>query len=659
MKSTLKLFVLVFFIVINLKSFSQQNNNKVLLKIDNQSFTLEEFMYVYTKNNVQGEVIDKKNIDEYLDLYINFRLKVKEAESKGLDTMKSFLDELKGYRATLAKPYLSNSSVDEEIMKEAYQRLQYDVRASHIMVSLDENISENDEQAKAAYNKLIDLRNRALKGESFAYLASKYSEDPSARDLPASQYGPAQKGNSGDLGYFTAFNMVYPFESAVYNTKIGEISMPIRTQYGYHIVMVTDKIEALGKIKVEHINVKIHNNDTLQALAKIKEIKTKISSGDLSFEEAAKQYSDDKGSATNGGMLPWFEVGKMVPEFISNISKLKNLGDVSEPVLTDYGYHLVKLIELKKIASYEEYLPELKQRIAKDSRSAKSKEVAIESFKKEFNFQENPKTLTAFYKVVDTTILAHIWKIEKAKKLKKTMFTLDGKLYTQKDFAEYLEKNQNKYSSGSVKYVVDQYYKNWVDEIVYNYKDSKLEEQDFKFKMLVKEYHDGILLFTISDDEVWSKAVKDSIGLEAFYQANKEKYMWKKRVDAMIYKCANDSVATACKKLLDKGLDIDSVAKILNKTSKLNLNYEFGKYEIETHDIFKKLEIKTGYSSFVKSDKGVVFVKIDEILPAQPKKLSEARGIITADYQTYLDKTWIESLRKKYKVEVDKSVLPN
>ena len=654
--------VLVVFILMSTIDLSAQRKSRskskdpVLLTIDDQDFTVAEFMYGYKKNNVKGAVMDQKSLDDYLELFINFRLKVKEAEDLGLDTMPDFYREFMGYRAELAQPYLTDKSEDELILKEAYNRLQYDVRASHIMISLPENVADNDSIAIIAYKKLMNIRKQAMSGTDFSELARKYSDDPSARDMKATRNQPARKGNGGDLGYFTAFYMVYPFETAAYNTPVGEISEPIRTRYGYHIIKVTDKIPALGNIHVAHINIKPVKGDTALAKKKVDEVYDQIKSGKLSFEEAAKKYSDDKGSADKGGELPWFEVSRMVPEFIAAISKLE-VGEVSQPVQTEYGWHIIKLLELKKLPSYEKYLPELKKKVKRDSRSNLGREAAIAEFKKEFKFKEYPKALNEFYSVVDSSIFFQEWKAERAANLTQTLFRLDGKKYSQQDFAKYLEQHQTSVKNGTIRFYVNKVYKTWVDNIVIAYKDSKLEDQYFDFRMLVHEYHDGILTFTMSDQEVWGKAIRDSAGLEKFYNEHKDNYMWKDRVDAVIYKCTNDSVAKLVRESLNKGLELDSIMKLANKNSSINLGFEKGKYEEGRSPIIDSVAKKVGVSDDIKMNNSIIIVDIKELIPAQNKKLDEARGLITADYQNYLEKEWLKKLHEKHTVTVHQDVL--
>lgn len=653
--------VLFFVLILSQSLFGQKKeDNRTLLTIDNKNISVSEFMYVFTKNNGRTNTEDNTTLQDYLDLFINFKLKVIEAESKGMDTIPSFKNELGGYRAQLALPYLTDKDVNEKLLKEAYDRLQYDVRASHIMKLIPENMDDDDSLAKVAYNALLEIRKRALKGEDFAKLAREYSDDPSARDQPANRNFPARKGNGGDLGYFTAFYMVYPFESAVYETAVGDISMPIRTKYGYHLIRVTDKIPALGTIHVAHILV---NNNTIskdgekEALQKIQEIEKEINSGKITFDQAAIKYSDDKGSAEKGGELNWFEVSKMVPEFIKGISEIKQIGGISAPIKTDYGFHIIKLLDLKKVPPYKEYLPELKNKVAKDTRSNMSRDVAVEKFKKQYKFKEYPKALQQFYTVVDSLIFERSWKADKANGLNKPMFVLDKKKYTQQDFAKFVETSQRMVNKGTIKYIVHKLYNQWVASVVLAVKDNNLEKEEFDFRMLVNEYHDGILLFNISDEMVWSKAIKDTLGLEEFYQQHKNDYRWKKRTDAEIFRVKNDSLANVVMNMLDKNIPVDSIILVINKNSKLNIGYDRGKFEAGDNKIIDSVNPKVGLHKFSVDNNTIYVVKINEIIQPENKKLSEARGLITADYQNFLQDQWLKELREKHKIVINQKVL--
>ncbi len=634
--------------------YAQKEDTRTLLTIGDEKITVSQFLYVFDKNNGRAGVDDTTSMSDYLDLFINFRLKVKEAEELGMDTLKSFQTELAGYRSQLAQPYLVDKDVNEVLLKEGYERSQYNIRASHIMKRIPENMDDDDSLAKAAYNSLLEIRKRALKGEDFGALAREHSDDPSARDRAADRNYPARKGNGGDLGYFTAFYMVYPFENAAYNTPVGEISMPIRSKYGYHLVKVTDKIEALGTIHVAHILV--NNNPEVDGKAKINEIRNEILNNSITFEQAAMKYSDDRGSAEKGGELNWFEVSRMVPDFIKGISEIDTIGGISEPVETEYGWHLIKLLDLRKIPPYEEYLPELKNKVAKDSRSNKSREVAIERFKKEYKFKEYPKALQEFYTVVDSAILEKNWKATAASGLTKPLFVLNKKKFTQKQFATFVEANQRSVSKGTLKYMVHNLYNQWVNNMVLDEKSNNLEKEDFNFRMLMNEYHDGILLFNISDEKIWSKAINDTTGLSEFLSKNQSNYMWKPRVDAEIYRVKNDSIAQLVRNYLNAGMPLDSVIRLTNSSSSLNVGFERGKYEEGDNSIIDKAVKKVGVQQIENGDKLIFLVRINKILEAGSKELSEARGLITADYQNYLHDEWIKSLREKYSVTLNQKV---
>lgn len=658
--------ILLFFgiLIFSIQLTFSQENNPVLLTINGEKIIKSDFLAVYKKNNNKSETIDSKAIEEYLELFINFKLKVNEAVESGYDTIKTFVDELSGYRKQLTQPYLTDRDANELLLKEAYDRMQWDLRASHLLIKLPANATPKD--TLEAFNKIMSIRKRILKGESFEKLAEEFSDDPSSRDMPASKDRPMMKGNKGDLGFFTVLDMVYPFETAAYNTKVGEISIPVRTAFGYHIIKVVDRRKAMGKALVSHILILTPkdslNYDDSKEKKKIDEIYDRILKGEK-FEEMAKLYSDDKATAVKNGMLPWFGVNRMVPEFISTISELKNKNDISKPFKTVYGWHLVKIIDRKDIGTYDEVKTDLKNRITKDTRSQKSKESFIAKVKKENNFVETANSRKEIYKVVTDSIFFNKWDAKLAENLVKPLFTIDGKVYTQKDFTQYLAKTQGIKAKESIEVYVNKQFDAFIEEICFKLEDSKLETKYPEFKMLMQEYHDGILLFNITDQKVWSKAVKDTVGLKEFYEKNKTNYMWGERVDATIYICANEKAASDTKKMLKsavkKGFKDQDILDAVNKENSTNLKIEKDIYSKGDNSYIDQIDKKEGLSIDLKTDKAVVFVNINKIIAPQPKTINEIRGIITHDYQTTLEKEWISALKNKYKVDVDKEVLKN
>jgi peptidyl-prolyl cis-trans isomerase SurA len=581
-----------------------------------------------------------------MELFINFKLKVKEARDLKLDTVAKFKEELRGYRDQLARPYLTDSELLTEMVKEAYQRKQTEVRAMHILVKCEPMASSQD--TLRAYSRIMALRERILAGEDFATVArgKEGSEDPSAKD------------NGGDLGYFTAFQMVYQFEDAAYQTPVGQVSMPVRTKFGYHILKIIDKRPAQGEMLAAHIMVKAkpEADGEANALAKINEIHQKLVSGEETFENLASKYSEDGSSAKKGGELPWFGTGNMVLEFEEAAFALKNNGEISRPFKTSFGWHIVKRLDYKPVPSFESMEKELKSKVSKDGRSEKTKKSFVEKLKKEYKYTINEKVLNALAAKADTNAYNGVLKVKK-KWAKKTLVTIDGKNYAAQTFLNYFSKrNGFKTTQTPAEYVKAQVQK-FGEALLLEYEDGKLEAKHAAFRLLMKEYREGILLFELTDQKVWNKAVKDSVGLMEYYEKNKMKFMWPERLDVVIYTCVNDEMAIAARKMIAEGRDKSAIAAELNKESQLNLQVEHGVFSREDRDILGQIDWKKGLSKNLYIDGQVIFVDVIDILPAAPKRLEEAKGLITSDYQTYLEQEWIKTLRAKYPVQVDKAIL--
>lgn len=645
-------------------AFSQTaDKDAVLMRINGDPVMKSDFLYVYNKNNNNPQVIDPKTVDEYLELFINFNLKVKEAVSLGMDTTKAFKTELAGYRKQLAQPYLTDTEVTERLIQEAWERLQTDLRASHILFSLPENALPKD--TLVTYNKALKVRERIMAGEDFTKMAREFSDDPSARDMAATAQRPPMPGNNGDLGYFTAFDMVYPFENGAFALQKGEVSMPIRSAFGYHIIKLTDRKPAMGRVRVAHIMVnaspeseKGKEEDDLKT--RINEIYNRLAEG-ADFVDMAKRYSDDRGTAQRGGELPWFGVNRMVPEFIEAIKDLKNPGDISKPVRTAYGWHVIKLIEQKKPLSLEEEYPELKNKVGRDVRARLSKDAVINRLKNEYSFKENTKALDEIIKLVDNSIFDSKWNNPKALELKGNLFSFANNAITQGDFAAFLIQKQNNRTPEEITSYIHGMYREYVAQTLLDYEDLKLEDKYLDFKQIMREYHDGILLFELTDKKVWSKALQDTTGLKKFYQDNIQNYMWNDRLHATFFICNDEAVAKNAVKLVKKApkkkWDDEYVLAQINKESQLSMRVLSGKFEKDANIYLEHFQWKKGLSGIVKVGNEYVFTRVENVIPAEPKALFEIRGIVTADYQNFLEKQWIEELKAKYTVEVNAEVL--
>ncbi len=615
-----------------------------ILSINDNNISLEEFKNVFYKNN--NTEITKEYLDEYIDLFINFKLKVKEAESLQMDTIPAFISELDGYRKQLIKPYLKNQEFDDKLILEAYERMQYDIRASHILIKLNEKATQKEKEN--AYNKALKIREDILsKKISFSAAAKKYSDDKSAIL------------NNGDLGYFTTFMMVYEFETAAYNTVIGNISTPVLTKYGYHLVKVTDKRSSVGQVKVAHIMFKTgegaNENKIKIAKQKIDEISIKLKSGE-DFSDLAEKFSQDRSSAVKGGLLPMFSVGKMVPAFEKEAFSLKNIGDISKPFQTDFGWHIIKLVERKEIDSFEQMKNDIKQKIIRDSRSQLSEKALYQKLKKEYKVKNIVSSFVDLRKSAVKKVSIGNWSGNYTKG-SNILFTINSKKYIVNEFIDYILLNQK---SGSD---FDIMYQDFVNSCLLEYEKSMLHIKYPEYKTLLNEYREGILLFDLTNKKVWKKAIEDTIGLQLFYENNIDSYLWDDRIDATIYTCKNLNTARNVKhhifrKNFIKDLKDDVILKKLNNDDPLTLQIMSKKFiEGENQYIDKIIRKKGLAKDIVLDDKSVIVINVHDIIPSAPKKLSETRGKVISDYQNKLEKEWILELKSKYKVVVNKDVL--
>jgi peptidyl-prolyl cis-trans isomerase SurA len=487
--------------------------------------------------------------------------------------------------------------------------------------------------------------------DKFPGIASKTSDDPSVPD------------NKGDLGYYSALELVYPYETMMFNTKPGEVSPVVRTKFGYHIIKVYDKRASRGEITVAHIMVRFPKDATEQqkkdAKTKIDELYQKVKGGEK-FEDVARQHSDDKQTSDRGGLLQPSKGDKWPKEFEAAAFALKKDGDISEPVMAPYGWHIIKRVEIKPLPAFDVMKAELKARIQRDSRSQMGRQALIARVKKENGFKQNLANRDEIMKVLDTTYLKGTWKASNAAKLgNKEIITFNDKKFGLQDFAKFLEQQMVFRSPTDLKDLMGQIYEKWVEEVVVAYEDARLESSHVEFRNLLHEYRDGILLFDLTDQKVWSKAVKDTAGLRAFYEKNKNNYMWDERADVTTYRCIDEKTAAEVRKMLAKGKTEKEITETINKTSQLNLSVENVMYlKGENKNINENW--KQGIvAKDIKDDKDgkILVIKVNKILPKTPKNINEAKGLITADYQMNLEKEWIAYLKNKYPVKINEDVL--
>jgi len=609
----------------------------------------EEFLRVYQKNNAQKKPdFSAKSVNEYLDLYSLFRMKVKEAEQMRLDTTEAVKSELANYKGQLARTYLSDKEVTKTLVRQAYDRSKEEVKVSHILLAVRPN-----EDTTNVYKKIDSIYNAINSNKAtFEEMAKQYSDDKGSG------------ANGGSIGYISALQVVYPFENMAYSTAVGKVSKPFRTQFGFHILKVEDKRKANGQVQVAQImvaNTKAKGAEGLAAAEKkMATIQAELKSG-ASFGDLAKKYSDDKFSKDNGGVMEPFGVGKLMPAFETAAFALKNPGDISAPVQTDYGIHLIKLVKKIPLQPLDSIQDQLTRRVENDSRAMVAKEAYQEKVKKQYGFKEYRENLTPVIAALPAdTAKDKTFKAENFKSYTANLFELGGKKYTQSDFIKYAADLTRGNLVGNKQTAIPDLLKMYQTSILNDLQQTDLEKNNVEFKNLITEYRDGILLFDLMDKNVWTKASKDTTGLAVFYNQHKEKYRWQPGFEGTVYQSVSDVDLKKLETALNAGTDATEALNAINTAENPSgITQQAGRYEFSRFPIDKS-NFKEGKSTYVyKNDDGTFSLVFPTKIytNAEIKTLDEAKGFAVADYQDFLEKEWNKDLRAKYPMKVEQKAL--
>ena len=640
------------------KATKVEDKGPALLTFDNGVKVYKsEFEYVYQKNNggwEKARTHETTQYEEYLDLYINFKRKVMEAESLGLNEKEEFKTEFEGYRKQLAQPYLVEKDFQEGLVKEAYDRSKWLISASHLLIGIGPDASPAD--TLKAFNKALAIRDSiANKNKDFAMMAGRHSSDPSA------------KQNGGYLGYFSAFDMVYPFETGAFNTPKGQVSMPVRSGYGYHLILVKDRIENTGVKSAAHIIIRIgpqySAKDTAMAIARINEISEKIKQGEK-FADLAAKFSDDQVTAQKGGDLG---TGRLIPEMEELKLKLKQ-DEVSEPFNTSFGWHLLAITNVEPMQSFEEAEPGIRSKISRDARSYLSREVLMKRVKKENNYQLNQANLDKFVLAVEdeTKYTKGFWR--PVDSLHKDLYSLelyrigkdsDTHIGTLKDYIDFYVSYRKGFDGATIKQVTGKVLEKFEEQEVLKFEESQLPKKYPEYRELVKEYRDGILLFTLTEDKVWRKAVEDTVGLKNYYETHKDKFQANERIVVKEYQSDDSDNLQRVLEMLSQGLEDDKIQESINQGSSLNLKvrrltYEKGKNEPQLDLWAQPVGYKSGITQIGEQ---FMLAIVMEKNPAGTKSFSDAKSECITQYQNYLEETWLKDLAGKYPVTRHDNVL--
>lgn len=626
---------------------AQDTSQKVLFTIDNTPYYTDEFVRVYQKNLDLVKDESQKDLNQYLDLFIGYKLKIKKANQLGLQDGVAYKNELKSYRDQLAKNYVTDSKVTEELIQEAYERSKKEVNASHILLLVDENAAPQD--TLKGYQRIMDIRKRALQGEDFGVLAQTLSEDPSAKE------------NKGNLGYFSVFRMVYPFETAAYKTAEGQVSLPVRTRFGYHLIKVNAIRENRGEVKVAHIMIFSSTADgspNADSENTINDIYKKLQQGE-SFEDLARQFSQDQATAAKGGILNPFASGQLSSEeFEDTAFSLTKEHPISKPIQTQYGWHIVKLIERMPMKSLDFSKQEIETKISRDDRSRLIEESINEKLHKRYQVKRNEKNFQLALKVANNSLYTNEWNLpENLKPYQDVLFSFANKTHTIEDFLIYLY-GQQKEGLGikPLTKLVDQKYQDFVDLSLKEYYNANLENEFPEFASIMEEYRDGLLLFELMEKEIWTKSKNDTIGLTSYFEKNSQKYQWKNRFDVMILSTTKEEVAKKAHKMVKKNKSADDIKEAFNTKEVVNVMITSGVFEENSEALPKNISPTKGISEVLSQNNYFYVVTVKDYIPAGPKLLEECKGRVINDYQQFLEENWVSQLKQEYQVKVDATV---
>ncbi|MFT5723799.1 MAG: peptidyl-prolyl cis-trans isomerase SurA [Bacteroidia bacterium] len=619
---------------------SAQKGGPAIFSVGSDTVWGAEFERAYSKNDAKPHLKPGNDtLQDYLDLYVRFKLKVKEAYSLGMDTNQDYVKELAGYRKQLAQPYLTDKTVTDNLIQEAFGRMKYEVQASNLMIHMSPTASPKDTLASwVRINKWRELIN-----------SGQMSFEQITRDSSSDDHG---RKNEGRLGYFTAFGMIYPFEDQAYSTKVGDISVPFRTQYGYHIVKVTDKRPRRDDLRVAHILIRVNNESEYETnKPRIEAIYARLQKGET-FETLVKDFSEDFGTRESGGQLNWIKsVGGSVPKDFKELAYMLKDGTYSKPVRTELGWHIIKRIESKPAPKFNEVKETIKMKISRDSRSELNKEAVLKRIKVENNYVLNTENWNRFKASLTDTSLLYDWVPTDFYTSETPLFSIAKMHFTYKDFTSFIRSAPARKPNQQLDGFANDLLSTYVDNKNFEYEENILETKYSDFKYLMEEYRDGILLFELSNKIVWNKASEDTAGLRKFFEDHRADFVWKDRVVTKSYVCSTKKSAKLVKRYLKKDSSDKAILTAVNKKDALGVNIVYKTYEAGQDSVIDGLDWnKSLHKLKDKTINNIVFVSIDKILPPGQKALKETLGPVTSDYQKYLEDQWIVELKNKYTV---------
>ncbi|MCR4828969.1 MAG: peptidylprolyl isomerase [Bacteroidales bacterium] len=696
---SLRAIALVAILGITLAAQAQQNDDPVVVEIAGKPIHKSEFMNEFLRsvgnevNTTPGVCTFEKReaLNNYVELFVNYRTKLADAYALGYDTTKALRKELAGYRAELATPYLIDSATLTRIMDEAYERNHYLLHAAHILVNVTPTASPAD--TMEAYKTAMNYYNRVMAGEDFMTLAHEATQKRFDADM-VDPNDPIRQKNVDDLGCFTVFDMIYPFENWAYGLEPGGISAPGRSKYGYHIVKLFSKTPFFSKATFQHIWISPKKNEGVTE-GKCREAWQRINEGE-SFASICRNYSDDFSSSENGGLVTDISYRQIPPEYSILLTQLKP-GQMSEPFKTDLGWHIIIPISHDELAPFEDMVPLYRQRLARDSRNDKPRSAFVEQCKRRYNVVDYTTALTKPTKkkekpvymasldeslrLLDSSVFSKEWRLDESKVIDmRPLLRVDTATYNTIDFLRYIQANMRAISPYSLDLFVYKKYQDFIDQTVYNYANSHLEDENEEFHDLINEYLNGLMIFAYNDEKIWSKAINDTTGYTEFYNRTAEShafddddaanYWWNDRAQVRIVSVADSSLLKPSKaiKLVNKAEKNGwSAAQLRDKLmEKVKIDtLEASKLTVEevlvekgNQQLLTSSQWRTGL--YERSNgHGYRLIYVEKLIDATRKDKMEARGHYINDYQNYIEQQLLERIKKQYNVKVHQDVIDN
>ena len=625
---------------------NSQKKKEVLLTINDAPVYATEFKTVFNKNLDLVLEESQKDVDGYLELFIDYKLKVTEAYAQGLDKNEEYIEEFAKYQDQLSKNYIYDKRVTSKLVSEAYERGLEEINADHILILINLNASAQD--TLKAFNKIKSVREKAINGEDFEKLVIDYSEEPGA------------KKTLGKLGYFSVFGMLYEFENAAYNTEVGEISEITRTDYGYHILKINDRRKKKPMINVSHIMI-FSNKDAKEANPeeKINELYAMIMQGET-FESIAKQFSEDKATGVKGGTIKTFGPGDLrAPLFEDAAYSIKEEGEILQPIESSFGWHIIRLNKVYPIPTFEELKPEIEKKVTSGARVRVVTQATNNKIMLEYGYQEGESYWPYFNEYVSDSILKKKWEfVPIPKNEDKALFTIGDLEVRYSDFAKFTFKKQelSKTYKSKERLFVD-FYEEFKNNTIKEFYKNKLEVENEEYAAVLSEYRNGLLIYDVMKKNIWEVAKTDSIGLQKYYEGTKSNYTWKQRVDADVISAPKAANAEQVRTLLLNGENIEEIKDQLNTEGKINVIVLQGVYEIDQKELPENFNAVLGVSKIYNTEDSNIVVNVKEILSPTNKELEEVKGLVISKYQTKIEEDWMKELKNKYKVVINKKVL--